>query len=179
MRTWESLGCVLWLLAGCASTPPTLPAPILKERRYSQPAGVVWDAVINSLQGGGITLLTMDQAAGLLTFTQPLSRHEMRMYVLEKPPKYPLFSYFGEGRGLATVTVRALEANRTEVALRSRIEGGLYGRMFAEYVATMSDLTSSGKLERDFFQRLDAALGVQSYPWLQSGVSMRRIGTRR
>lgn len=155
------------LLAGCAGAPPTLPTPILREKVYESPADRVWQAILDSLKGANVSLLNLDRQANYLSYSEQLSRHEMRTYVLEKTPRYPLFSYYGDGRGYVAVYLRPLDANSTQVEVRTRVEGSLYGRLYGEHVASLSSLTSSGKLERDFFRRLDAALSASSYPWLE------------
>ena len=158
-----------FVLPGCATLPMTPERPILKEKIFGRPYEEVWLALMNSVKDNRDAMVyVQNKKAGVIHYTQriPVGK-ELRPYLVKNAGA--LADYIGLSQANMMVMVKSVKVNETRVKLNCRIEGTNMGldNMFLGFKGkreyTDNAVSSSGKLEEDFFRRISAELGAQTF----------------
>jgi len=158
---------VLIFCLGCATVKPTIiENPIEREKIYDKSYDDLWKAAVAVFVKSDGIVSSVDSQAGIISFVNNMGSGEMGDFVAEKAPTFPIGSRYGQGQLYVNAILSKVDNNKTKVYLKTKIVGSLlntYGYPI-QYNIT---LTSNGKLEEEFFNKLSAELGLIQYDYLK------------
>lgn len=163
----SALALILILVClGCAITPAMLEKPIERERTYPVSFEKAWEAAMSVFVKSSGAVSTIDKQSGVIGLVNTMSKAEMDDFVAEKPPAFPIGSYFGQGQMYVNAIISKIDDSNTKVYLKTKIIGSLLNAYGYPLQFNIS-LTSNGKLEEEFFKKLSAELGLIQYDYLK------------
>ncbi|MDD5292551.1 MAG: hypothetical protein PHY46_05180 [Candidatus Omnitrophica bacterium] len=109
---------------------------------------------------------TVDSQSGIISFVNNMSSGEMEDFIAEKAPTFPMGSRFGQGQMYINAILSKVDDKKTKVYLKTKITGSLLNA-YGYPVQYNISLTSNGKLEEEFFNKLSAELGLIQYDYLK------------
>lgn len=153
-------------LVGCATTPPpALEKPIEREKTFNRSYDEVWTVLLRHLANAQAVIHVANKESGMIQYTQMFPAGVgLKPYLIQQSGIWG--QNYREAKGHMTVTVKTEGESQTKVRLNSRIEGTLFG-VWGERLYSDNALSSSGKLESEFFNGLTVELGEKQYQWLE------------
>ena len=165
-----SLLFLFLFFSGCVTIQPAfIDKPIMREMVYENKSyDQVWEAAKSVfIKSAGIAT-TVDKQSGVIGYENNMPTSDMNEFIAEKAPTFPMGTHFGQGQMKINVIISEAGKDKTKVFLKTKIMGSLlnaYGYPIQYNIA----LTSNGKLEEEFFNKLSAELGVIRYDYLKTG----------
>jgi hypothetical protein len=169
MKRLNSLLLVLLVFClGCATIKPTLlEKPVEREKIYNKPYDDVWKAAMAVFVKSEGIISTIDSQSGIISFVNNMSPAEMEDFIAEKAPAFPMGSSFGQGQMYINAIFSKVDASNTKVYLKTKIVGSLLNA-YGYPIQYNISLTSNGKLEEEFFNKISAESGLIQYDYLKS-----------
>jgi hypothetical protein len=134
--------------------------PLQKEKEFNAGFENTWNASLPILVKSGGIIKNMDAEIGLIITEFLLSSSQLAETVLQSVSG----SGGSQGKCVMNILIKRIDDDRTNVFLNTKfiVEtysqfGGKVGEVF---------LSSNGKIEEDFFEKLSLALGEKKYEWL-------------
>ncbi len=167
-RLSNILFILLVFCLGCATIEPTIiDKPIEREKTYNKSYDDVWKAAVAVFVKSDGIVSTVDSQSGIISFVNNMSPEEMEDFIAEKSPTFPMGSHFGQGQMYINAILSKVDDKTTKVYLKTKITGSLLNA-YGYPVQYSISLTSNGKLEEEFFNKLSAELGLIQYDYLKS-----------
>ena len=139
---------------------PAITKPLEKESVFNQNSKRVWNESLPILVKSGGIIKNMNEDIGLIICELLLSPSQLAEVVLEGGGG----GVGRQGKCIMNILIKEIEEEKTKVFLNTKfiVEaystfGGKLGEAF---------LSSNGKIEEDFFEKLSLALGEKKYDWL-------------
>lgn len=153
---------------GCATIEPTIiEKPIEREKIYNKSYDEVWKAGMSVFVKSDGIVSAVDSQSGIISFVNNMSSEEFEDFIAEKPPTFPMGTNFGQGQMYINAIFSKVDDKNTKVYLKTKITGSLLNA-YGYPIQYNISLTSNGKLEEEFFNKLSAELGLLQYDYLKN-----------